>query len=468
MSEDAFQVRLRDAEHLGNAVKRGHELEQLIGDVFRALHFDVKLNPGTARPRQTDVLASKPGEVYLVECKWRADKANIDDLDTLRSRLRRTDGAVVGILVSYNGFSGSVLFDVEHHRDQPILLISGNELRSVVSRIKALPDLLWRKREALLADGRVLLDEPPRRRQQPRRRVVSLPSSYLSITTPTGSDCRQIFECAGSFGRTLFAHELETLDWSHSSGFGVALDVRPEIRDEHGVLDLLDKLANLGWVTRDATWSIHQMTRTWHGMGAAEFAAELPAWRERAKTPDAHHSEEICYFDRCDGGFYSFTVVLSAHPIRQALAPSFSFQLQGIPLDNGPLLQLCRSAGIHDGVYFRPRTEPALISYRDRASLVGDVKPVRFLATPAEADEPFDWWAVGVVIENPFYRADGKLGEEFLPEMPALIRENEYLLCALRHYHPLDGRKLSYDLVRMEGTSTSDISIYRPLVDWTE
>jgi hypothetical protein len=29
------------------------------------------------------VLASKAGEVYLIEYKWRSDKANVDDIDSL-------------------------------------------------------------------------------------------------------------------------------------------------------------------------------------------------------------------------------------------------------------------------------------------------------------------------------------------------------------------------------------------------
>jgi hypothetical protein len=48
-------------------------------------------------------VVSKPGEVYLIECKWRSDEANVDDIDSLRSRLRRTDGGTIGILVSFNG-----------------------------------------------------------------------------------------------------------------------------------------------------------------------------------------------------------------------------------------------------------------------------------------------------------------------------------------------------------------------------
>lgn len=78
------------------AAQRGRELESFVAKLFRELHFRVKPNAGAARPRQTDVLVSRGTDTYLIECKWRSSKADIDDIDSLRSRLQRTDPAVVG------------------------------------------------------------------------------------------------------------------------------------------------------------------------------------------------------------------------------------------------------------------------------------------------------------------------------------------------------------------------------------
>lgn len=47
----------------------GRALERVVGDLFRRHHFAVTINPGIARPRQTDVLATRVAEHYLVECK---------------------------------------------------------------------------------------------------------------------------------------------------------------------------------------------------------------------------------------------------------------------------------------------------------------------------------------------------------------------------------------------------------------
>lgn len=342
---DTLRARLDAIGQIDRAAKRGLELERFIAEVFRQHHFKVHLNPGVARPRQTDVLATKVTEVYLIECKWRRDKANIDDIDSLRSRLRRANGGVVGILVSVPGFSGSVLFDVEHHREQPILLLSGDELQLIASGFESLSNLLWRK-EALLADGRVLLDEPARKRST-NRRLIALPPSESQFVFSNGRRSR-VIECEGAFGQFVFTHELPDIDWTPAIGLGVTLDIAPDVEDQRGLLDLIDKLADLGWATPNARWSIQQSRRNWHGLGSAAFAEELPRWQQRANMPKAHHSEEICYLDRCDGGFYTLTANLAAHKIRQTTMAALSFQLEGIPLDAGPLLHLCRSVGVHD------------------------------------------------------------------------------------------------------------------------
>jgi hypothetical protein len=70
---------------LNDPQRRGRGLERLVGDLFRRHHFSATINPGIARPRQTDVLATRVSEHYLVECKWRSHKADADDIDSLRA-----------------------------------------------------------------------------------------------------------------------------------------------------------------------------------------------------------------------------------------------------------------------------------------------------------------------------------------------------------------------------------------------
>lgn len=466
MVDTALHARLDVIGRMIRADQRGRELERFVADVFRQYHFKVTLNAGVARPRQTDVLAAKVNEVYLVECKWRTDKANVDDLDSLRSRLRRTNDGVVGILVSVPGFSGTVLHDVEHYREQPILLISGDELRLLVGPFGSLPDLLWRKKEALLTDGKVLLDEPPRRRST--RRLFALPAAERMFVLHDRSP-EQVLECEGGFGQFVFAHELPDIDWVAADGLGVTLDVAPDVRDQRGVLELVDRLADLGWATSDARWSIQQSRRNWHGLGSAAFARELPRWQQRAKGPDAHHSEEICYLDRCDGGFYTLTAKLAAHKIRQTTTVDLSFQLHGSPVDPAPLLQLCRSVGVHDGLYYRPRAEKSVSRHRPDDGFPRPVQPIGYLIAPErDHDFPFTDWVTGIIIANPYRQSTDHGARRPVLEGLRMLEHSEYLICDLAEHHPLDGRRCSYHVRSFETARTSNALVCRPVANWED
>jgi hypothetical protein len=457
-------AQLDTISQLSRPARRGLELERFVADLFRQHHFKVDLNPGTARPRQTDVLATKGLDVYLVECKWRSDKANIDDLDSLRSRLRRTSGGVVGVLVSYSGFSGSVLFDAEHQRNQPILLLSGDEIMLIASRPELLPDLLWRKRDALLTDGRVLLDEPNRGRSA-KRRLTALPPAENRFVLPDGQR-RYVIECDGTFGQFVFVHDLPDIDWVPASGVGATLDIAPRVFNQRGLLDLLGKLPELGWATPDAKWSIQQSRKNWHGLGAAAFADELPRWKQRADSPDAHHSEEICYVDHCDGGFYTLTANLAAHKSRRTTLVGLSFQLQGTPLDTGALLQLCRSVGVHDGLYFRTRMGESVVRQPARTT-VEKVQVVGLLTEIThDGDFPSVEWVTGIVIVNPYRQGSDIRPPEKLPDGLQILGDSEHLVCGLVQHHPLDDKRYAYHLQGFEHASTSDATVCRPIADW--
>jgi hypothetical protein len=152
-TEWSLSAELKSLEKETNARRRGLLFEGVIADLFRTLRFEVQPNAGTARPRQTDLLAIRGNDRYLIECKWRATTADIDDIDSLRARLRRAFGATE-LMISMAGFSGTAISDVSAHRDQPILLISGDELRNLGRlRGNGLLDLLWHTREALFTDG---------------------------------------------------------------------------------------------------------------------------------------------------------------------------------------------------------------------------------------------------------------------------------------------------------------------------
>jgi hypothetical protein len=278
---------------------RARQLVRFVAELFRQHHFEVMVDPGVSRPRQTDVLAARGPERYLIECKWRSSKANIDDVDSLRSRLRRTTAHTVGILLSMSGFSGSVVSDVAQNRHQPVLLVSGEELHSLVARDRSLPDLLWRKSTALLNDGRVLLDEPHRKRSSRKRAVVPRSESYFIFGDRQPS---QILEGGGEIGsQFLFTHRLEDIDWTPAAGLGVALDVSPSILDQRGLLDLIEKWPTWDGQPQTRAGASSKRRRTGMVSDARPSSTNCPAGGIE-RCPPAHDTEQVCYLDRCDNG----------------------------------------------------------------------------------------------------------------------------------------------------------------------
>jgi Restriction endonuclease len=462
--ESDLRAALQALERMADRARRGRLFENLVAELFGLNHFDVRLNAGAARPRQTDLLASKVSEVYLVECKWRSVKADIDAVDSLRARLRRTSGAT-GLLIGVAGFSGTAISDVAEHRDQPVLLLSGDELRALVGRPTDLSELLWRKREALRVDGQALVDEPTSSRQRRRtpRQLVQSPTRFvITRQNPT-----PVIEFGGGFGQFTFTHHLVDIDWVPAAGSGVTLDVPVPVVSERGVLDLLAKLADLGWVSSDARWSIHQSRTSWHGFGAAAFAAELPRWRHRASRPDPHHSEEFCYLDRCTGGFYTLTANMPAARSRWATQTTLSFQLQGIPLDSAPLLQLCRAIGVHDDLYFRPLAEKSAHIIHPPDWMTAVAEPHSLIVTPGTPFDSYSEWVTGVVLPNPLrqprWKNDPRRHEADLRK----LETPEFLICHLGDFHPAgDGKEYVYRLRYIEKTRTSEGTIYLSLAHW--
>lgn len=488
MTDRALLRDFESASSMASAVRRGHALERLVVGLFRAHHFQTTPGAGAAKPRQVDLLATRGAESYLVETKWRHDKADINDLDSLRARLGRTAGHVVGLLVSVNGFTGSVFSDVAGHARQPVLLLSGEELQHVLQGWDPLLRLLHRKRDALLTHGEVLLDEPTSGRRRPRRTAIPLPTSKGEFRWPGGARA-QVLDCDGGFGQFVFAQQVPDIDWVSGAGVGITLDIAPEAFTERSVLDLIDMLARLGWATRDARWSLQQSRRTWHGLGVAAFVETLPKWKERADSPESHHSEELCYLDRCDGGFYTVTATIGAHKTRRAFPVNLSFQLQGVPLDASPLMQLCAAVGVHDPVYFRALDGRSV--RRDHISVRR--RPVVPLAYVVESDDLFDGtdrqrlsidyqldgdpiegavarrpheFVTGIVIANPFRAGDGAPAAVEPPGDLRQLKSSGYLICPLVHHHPVDFEPVTYRMRSLEHARTTDALVCVAAVDW--
>lgn len=157
-----FVRELRRLKGLDNYQRRGYDFQDFVGSLFKQSHFSVVPSPGTAKPRQTDLLATRGDDAYLIETKWRSSKANIDDIESLFSRLGAAPAAVVGLMASFSGFTEAVIKKVELRSDRPVLLITGSELEQLVEWDQDLVQLLARKKTALLTHRQAFLRHNPR------------------------------------------------------------------------------------------------------------------------------------------------------------------------------------------------------------------------------------------------------------------------------------------------------------------
>lgn len=456
----------RHLKTLRNSQRRGYDFQDFVGSLFKQQHFSVVPSAGTARPRQTDLLVTRGDETYLIETKWRASKANIDDVDSLFSRLDSAPPAVTGLLVSYAGFTDEAIKKVELRSERPVILLNGDELEQLVEWDGDIAHLLTRKKTFLLTHRRVFVGRTGVGRSLPRKGQLAASPAEFAFLDGTRS---KWIQGDGDFGQFTFAQELPDVDWVPAEGRSVTLDLVVPVYDESGIVALLHHLSSMGWATAAARWSIQQTVTNWHGMGASAFAEALRGWRERYKGIPTHHSEEFCYFDTCEGGFYSLTANISSHHDRSVRYTRVSFQLTGIPLDTDSLKELTRAFDVSEPCYFRPMKKKSVTRKRHlRASDRVPLEPIAFIAEKEDAFGTGEELARGIVAKNPFYRPGSPMVERVPDWLPSHIFDSALLICGLRSWHPLSEPRPRYELWGCESARTSDAVIVRPIAEWPD
>ncbi|MFE5893214.1 restriction endonuclease [Streptomyces sp. NPDC056462] len=462
---------LADFKQLGalsSTHRRGYQLEVLLEQLFRRAHFRVDRNASVAKPRQTDLVARYGETWYVIEAKWLSGPASVDVFDAVRSRMERAaSSAVIGVIISVNGFTDDAVEDLRVRRDRgPILLFGEEELTQVLSTPRSLVNLLQVKREELITHGRVHLAAAPRPRRR-RRPATDLPGSEVRLLDRDLQPLRYVTS-GGGFGEFVFTEELPDVDWAFGSGSGVSLDVPVRPFNQDGIVELLYGLDSMGWTSAAPRWNLQQSGANWHGVGAREFVEALRAWKEREKTlDDAHDTEQVSYFDTCQGGgFYTLTASIAMHHFRSVYDCHLSFQLPGVPMDFQPIRHLFEQFDAVAFSYFRPLSSPAVVRHHpeERVALeaVGYVVSHSDLEL-AETDGVPTEWVTGLVVRNPHRRERGKSDSE---EWPGRVTESELLVCALRSHHPVSEPKAAYHLCSWEYARTSEVVVLRPVADW--
>lgn len=455
-------------KHQTDPHRRGYNFQPFVGKLFQAQHFKVETKARAARPRQVDLFASRGTEIYLIETKWRKDPANIDDVDSLFTRLAAVPASVTGILVSYVGFTKDVIVQVKNKSDRPVLLVSGLEIENALGWSGNFLKLLHDKKQALLVNREVLLDETPKHQSHIKKvKPGDLPSSKTEFLYPDGHRSSW-FTSGGGFGMFTFVPEMPDIDWASAGGSGVSVDIAVSVDGQNGLLDVIRQMAEMGWVNTNGSWSIQQAHANWHGFGTQSLCEALQSWATRYEGMETHHSEEMCYFNEIDDGYYTLTASISADKNRSIWHAELSFQLVGIPLDLNPLRELCERLGIHERIHFRPRIDQSVTrGHPKRDTKLRSVVPVAFVVASPDSEILVDSeWVVGIVVKNPFRLGHGSKRNTMPEWIPHILSDTEFLVCSLRSWHAVDSHKSGYDLWMIESSWTSDALIARAVTDW--
>lgn len=451
--------------------ERGYAFERFIEDVFKKEHFSVTHNSPVAKPRQVDLFATRHNESYLIEAKWKKRPSDVGDIDSLFTRLEEGVSSVVGLLVSFCGFTQTAIERVKDKRSShPIILLNGQELEKIIRNDSNLAQVLQQKKSMLRDHNEVFFlettDPYPSKSQSNKK--GELPTSSEIIVSPNGIEPKNLISSDGGFDGFIFVREIPDIDWVPSSGYGVCLDFDIPGFQEQDLINLLHQLNNLGWTSKNSQWSIQQITKSWHGSGTKGLVDALKDWENRYRDLKTHHTEEICYFDVCEGGLYSLIAQIAAYKPRMLYRMSLSFQLSGIPINSDALRHLSEKLQISEPLYFRPRDQ-RFVEYHHSIPKNTTLDVVDLIIEEDELEPMVEYkkWVTGIVVKNPYYRQSQSKVQ--IPDgWPQLVSNSELLICKLRSWHPLNNRKSTYRLCNFEIAWTSNMMLFSPVADWDD
>jgi hypothetical protein len=429
-----------------NPTTRGHLLEDVVVRLFEEAHFAVKKNAGAAAPRQTDLVAQYGPLIFLVEVKWTKRPVGTPALDEVRARLSRATRGSMGLLVSIAGFAQGVISDIEHHRHEPILLVSRVELERVIDGTEHLRELLRSKEEALELGGAVLLDTsdaPPRHAARGR----SWRRGPLTVIDEDGRELPWI-QATGSYDVWLPTLQLADPDWAwtdHTSS--VYTRARLEERDTSTVHDVLDELRRIGWLASGCSWVIRQADTNWFGFDEGSLLVALEQWRERyASSAVLHHTEEIAVTGQTEGvGLWLIEADIATER-RWTTRCELSLVLEGWPLDPEPLRRLFRAVGAEGSHVLRPITGKVVTKQWEQRDSTGELEVVaRIVSRAPDAPDGVEEWVVGVVAKHPGRPPTA----DDIDQSPwrAWTADNDVLPMSLRSWHPHDDVQRHYRLL---------------------
>lgn len=318
-----------------NAAKRGLQFETLLADIFRQAGYSVKKNPTTAHPRQSDLLARKGNQYFLVEAKWKTRTSDIDLQGQIESRLGHAAPGMVGCIFSMARYSDSLISEVElNRRKNEVLLFNAREIAFLANDPWSLPGLIERKRHHLRVQGKVFflsgqLYATDSARFPKQSRGLELSKKCVGSLATKHSDRFSDVMLMADYPEAI---ELGTIRDCYRLEFYFSRQLRQDFKD---LISLIHETFD---ISGDGNFSIHQNGASWHGIGLDDLFEELDRREQRySETPPnhVHHSEQACYVGAVGQGLILIQFLNEIADDKHFYGIEVEFRLPGIPLNLG-------------------------------------------------------------------------------------------------------------------------------------
>ncbi|WP_275558852.1 restriction endonuclease [Streptomyces sp. 5-6(2022)] len=255
-----------------NPQRRGVAFERLLLRLFRIAGLRAEINPTISLPRQTDLIASYGERTYLIEAKWEAKPVSVDVIDSVESRLRRTDPSVVGVVISMSGFSKTCLDEVVRKRgERTILPVDSNDVKSAMSDPSKLIRMLRTKYQRLTRMGEVWFNDPvPDQKSYFWR---SPEDDHVSLVTADGTPVPWVENRAES-SSPIFGSLSIPIDQPSQHGMA-SIKLFPDVRSLDSVKQLISYLHDGGKCDGGFRWTLTNRRLAWHGVGHPSLLSAL-------------------------------------------------------------------------------------------------------------------------------------------------------------------------------------------------
>jgi hypothetical protein len=448
---------LEDVERIRNPHARGKRFEIFLAHLLAEDGLTVNENPGTATPHQTDLSATRDHLYFLVEAKWHHRPAHLAHISAVRERLRTTTADVFACVFSMSGFSNQAIQEVGRDRSREIILFDEQEIRGIAAGDLVFSELLKLKREAFRTYAGAWFEV-----WIPEDRSKTHLRSKPDVIRVKGNSQPWMLGQTGN-NDVLFSNEyLDVFDRVNTSV--ISLDLRLHIETVDDLQRILHQAKRYLGLEFDGSYAIHQRNAGWFGFGVANFLQAIKSQSSRYADlgwDSYHHSEEIGYVDRTQGGAL---VCISTRQDTRGEGYLHSSRMElilpGLPVNISGIQKFCEFVRQPDASFEIIRKSPVKVLGFERGI---KLEPVAMIVSTSGDLE----FASGLVVKNPFLNQPiPKPSKEVRDDLFYQLANQELLFCALRQWHTPNDLMDYYELQFAEACWIEHIPAFYIACDW--